>query len=158
MMLAMFFRTTHPHKALISCFDGSELYAPYAWQFVVATMHPERSPAVLVVVLFWKEMEISGCEGFGSKSEAVETSKNQQPIRWREVTSSFWCDARLDLAYKGLSNTNCVELNCGDSVFKSKASFLAAPLGTFCCKGSLQAKVGSSGKAVFSDFSGKGSL
>ena len=52
--------------------------APYAWQFVVATMHPERSPAVLVVVLFWKEMEISVCEGFGSKSEAVETSKNQQ--------------------------------------------------------------------------------
>ena len=33
--------------------------APYAWQFVVATMHPERSPAVLVVVLFWKELEFS---------------------------------------------------------------------------------------------------
>ena len=57
MMLAKFLRTTHSHKAKISCFDGSELYAPYAWQFVVATMHPERSLAVLVVVLFgrkWK--------------------------------------------------------------------------------------------------------
>ena len=71
---------------------------------------------MLVVGLFWKEMEISVCEGFGSKSEAVETSKNQQHNQY------------------------------------------GGARGYRICKGSLQAKVGSSGKGVFSDFSGKGSL